>query len=48
MNRLMGIEKDKEISRIDCATDEEVDEFEEGTAPGPERSPMHPRLHSTH
>jgi hypothetical protein len=47
MNRLMGIEKDKEISRIDCATDEEVDEFEEGTAPGPELSPMRPYLDST-
>jgi len=46
MNRLMGIEKDKEISGVDCATEEEVDEFEEGTTTAPELCPMHPYLNS--
>jgi hypothetical protein len=47
MNRLMGIEKDKGISSVDCATEEEVEEFEEGTTTGPDLSPMRPYLNST-
>lgn len=46
MNRLMGIEKDREISRVDCATEEEVEEFEEGITTGPELCPMRPYLDS--
>ena len=47
MNRLMGIVNDKEISRVDCATDEEVNNFEEGITTAPDLSPMHPYLNST-
>ena len=47
MNRLMGIKKDKEISGVDCAMEEEVDEFEEGTTTAPKICPMHPYLNST-
>src|SRR5271169_2698864 len=47
MNRLIGIKKDKEISGIDCATEEEVDEFEEGTTTPPVLCPMRPYLNST-
>jgi hypothetical protein len=46
MNRLMGIEKDKGISGLYCATEEEVEEFEEGTTTGPELCPMRPYLNS--
>jgi len=47
MNRLMGIVNDKEISQVDCATDEEVNKFEEGITTAPELSPMRPYLNST-
>lgn len=47
MNRLIGIKKDKEITRIYCATEEEVDKFEEGTTTAPELCPMHPYLNSS-
>jgi len=43
----MGIEKDKDISRVDCATEEEVEEFEEGTTTAPDLCPMRPYLDST-
>ena len=46
MNRLMGIAKDKDISRVDCATKEEVEGFEEGTTTGPDLCPMRPYLNS--
>jgi|SRR5271154_2263979 len=46
MNRLIGIKKDKEISGIYCATEEEVDEFEEGTTTAPLLDPMRPYLNS--
>jgi hypothetical protein len=46
MNCLMHISKDKDISRIVCATEEEVEEFSEGTAAGPEIDPMRPYLNS--
>jgi hypothetical protein len=47
MNHLMGIENDKGISGVDCATEEEVEEYEEGIAAAPELSPMRPYLNST-
>jgi hypothetical protein len=47
MNRLMGIGKDNEIFKVDCATEEEIKEFEEGTTTGPGLCPMHPYLNST-
>jgi len=46
MNRLIGIAKDKEISGVDCAMEEEVEGFEEGTTKGPELEPMRPFLNS--
>jgi hypothetical protein len=46
MNRLMHISKDKDVSRIDCATEEEVEEFSEGITTGPEIDPMRPYLNS--
>ena len=46
MNRLMHISQDKDISRVDCATEEEVEEFREGTIAGPEVDPMRPYLNS--
>ena len=46
MNRLMHINKDKDISQIDCATEVEVEEFNEGTGAGPEINPMCPYLNS--
>lgn len=43
----MFITKDKDISGVCCATEEEVDGFEEGTTAGPaELSPMRPYLNS--
>ncbi len=47
MNRLMGIDKDKGISKVECATEEEVEEFQEGIAEGPDLSPMRPYLNSS-
>lgn len=47
MNRLMGIGKDNEIFKVDCATEEEIKEFEEGTMTGPGLCPMRPYLNST-
>ena len=46
MNNLMGIENDKDISGVDCATEEEVEEYEEGTRTAPELSPLRPYLSS--
>ena len=46
MNSLMGIENDKGISGVDCATEEEVDEYEEGITEDPGLSPMRPYLDS--
>ena len=43
----MGIANDKEISRIDCATDEEVNDFEEGIMTAPKLFPMCPYLNSS-
>lgn len=47
MNRLMEIKTDKAISGVDCATEEEVNEFEEGFTTGPELHPMRPYLDSS-
>ena len=47
MNRLMGIGKDNEIFKVDCATEEEIKEFEEGTMTSPGLCPMCPYLDST-
>jgi hypothetical protein len=47
MNRLMNIESDKGISKVDCATEEEVEQYEEGVALAPELQPMRPYLNST-
>jgi hypothetical protein len=47
MNRLMKIENDKDISRVDCATEEEVDGYEEGSTAAPELCPMRPYLNSS-
>jgi hypothetical protein len=44
MNRLMGISADAEIHKVDCITEEEADDFEEGQAVGPELNPMRPYL----
>ena len=46
MNNLMGIENDKDISRVDCAMEEEVEKYEEGTRTAPELSPLRPYLSS--
>jgi hypothetical protein len=46
MNRLMDIKNNKEVSRVCCASEEEVNDFEEGTATGPELCPMRPYLNS--
>ena len=46
MNRLMNISADAEIHKVDCATEEEVDDFEDGQAEGPELSPMRPYLNT--
>jgi hypothetical protein len=47
MNRLLGIENDKEISKVHCATDDEVGEYEEGIIAAPELDPMRPYLNSS-
>ena len=46
MNNLMGIENDKDISRVDCAMEKEVEEYEEGTRTAPELFPLCPYLSS--
>jgi hypothetical protein len=43
----MGIGKDKGISEVNGATEEEVDDFEEGITIGPDLCPMCPYLNST-
>ena len=45
-NGLIGIKKDKEISGIDCAMEEEVNKFQEGTMVAPEKFPMCSYLNS--
>ena len=44
MNRLMNITADAEIHKVNCATEEEADDFEEGYTEGPELNPMRPYL----
>ena len=44
MNRLMNITKDAEIHKVDCATEEEADDFEDGQNMGPGLNPMRPYL----
>ena len=44
MNWLMNITADAEIHKVDCATEEEADEFEDGQAVGPNLNPMRPYL----
>jgi hypothetical protein len=44
MNRLMNITADAEIHKVDCATEEEADDFENGQTEGPELNPMRPYL----
>jgi hypothetical protein len=46
MNRLLGIENDKDICRVHCATEDEIGDYEEGTTTGPELHPMRPFLDS--
>ena len=47
MNRLIYINKDSDVSGVDCAMAEEVEEFEEGTIAAPELDPMRPYLDTT-
>jgi hypothetical protein len=44
MNQLMNISADAEIYKVDCATEEETDDFEDGQTVGPELDPMRPYL----
>jgi hypothetical protein len=44
MNRLLNISTDAEIHKVDCATEEEADDFEDGQTVGPELDPMRPYL----
>jgi hypothetical protein len=44
MNRLMNITADAEIHKVNCATEEEADDFEDGQTAGPELDPMRPYL----
>ena len=44
MNRLMNITADAEIHKVNCATEEEADDFEEGYTEGPELNSMRPYL----
>jgi len=46
MNCLMGIKNDKGISGVCCASEDEVQDFEEGTTTGPDLCPMRPYLNS--
>ncbi|KDR76615.1 hypothetical protein GALMADRAFT_139528 [Galerina marginata CBS 339.88] len=47
MNRLMHIQKDKDVILVESATEEEVEEFDEGTIMVPELDPMRPFLESS-
>lgn len=47
MNHLMGIKHDKDVCEIDCATEEDIEEFEEGATTAPGLNPMRPYLEST-
>ena len=47
MNRLMNITADAEIHKVDCATEEEVDDFGDGQTVGPELNPMRPYLETS-
>ena len=44
MNRLMNISADAEIHKINCATEEDADDFEDGQTVGPNLNPMRPYL----
>ena len=44
MNRLMNITADAEILKVHCATEEEVDSFEDDQTVGPELNQMRPYL----
>lgn len=44
MNQLMKITADAEIHKVDCATEEEADDFENGENDGPLLDPMRPYL----
>jgi hypothetical protein len=44
MNRLMNINADTEIHKVDCVTEEDADDFEDGQTVGPELNPMRPYL----
>ena len=46
MNCLMGIKNNKGISGVCCASEDEVQDFEEGTTTGPDLCPMCPYLNS--
>lgn len=47
MNRLMQMKSDKDVIAIESATEEEIEEFEEGTTTGPDLDPMCPFLASS-
>jgi len=47
MNLLMNITADAQIHKVDCATEEEVDNFEDDPTVGPELDPMRPYLNSS-
>ncbi|KDR72073.1 hypothetical protein GALMADRAFT_213521 [Galerina marginata CBS 339.88] len=44
MNTLLGIDQDKDVVDIDAATEDEVEEFNEGTVTSPSLDPMRPFL----
>jgi hypothetical protein len=44
MNRLINITADAQIHKIDCATEDDVDEFEDNPTVGPDLNPMRPYL----
>jgi hypothetical protein len=46
MNRLLNITADAQIHKIDCATEDDVDEFEDNPTVGPDLNPMRPYLDS--
>jgi hypothetical protein len=47
MNQLMNINADAEIHKVNCATEEDADDFEDGETVGPELNPMCPYLDSS-
>ena len=47
MNRLMNISADAKIHELDCATDEEVNDFNDGLTVGPKLNPMRPYLNTS-